>query len=427
MSNGNANTIAIAAIVIAVIALGYNFVAQGPEGPQGPPGPQGVQGEQGPEGPGVTEDELATAVGSAIEDELAERLQIPIEGDIPRRRGCTSCHVLVDSETGKYTLAYEAHERVEVRRGTDSHPNTAPDGTDISPTSSAGLDTCLLCHASDPETDRGINAPLALRDIVHPAHMGSQTFKLYYGGNCFTCHNVNGAGEFDVLGEAWDVNDKGVPNPDATGLAKGGQLYDKWWSVADGASSPTTDQALWSTQSTNTRSGADTWRCKECHGWDYKGSDGAYGSGSHYTGFAGVYDAKSMSVSEILDALKGGSNSDHDFSSVMNDEALTSLAEFISGGGVMDVSTLIDYDTKEAIDGDAENGQELYESTCLVCHGADGAAIGEALGELSLGNPWEFVHKVRFGQPGAPMPTAVDSGWTLKDVVDILAYVQSLG
>jgi len=37
---------------------------------------------------------------------------------------------------------------------------------------------------------------------------------------------------------------------------------------------------LWATQSSNTRSGKDTWRCKECHGWDYMGVDGAYGSGS---------------------------------------------------------------------------------------------------------------------------------------------------
>ena len=27
-------------------------------------------------------------------------------------------------------------------------------------------------------------------------------------------------------------------------------------------------------------SGSDTWRCKECHGWDYMGVDGAYAGGS---------------------------------------------------------------------------------------------------------------------------------------------------
>jgi len=394
---------------LAVSGLAYGVLVPGPEGPAGLQGPAGAQGEAGPAGEDIDTGDLAELIQTTLEDELSERLQLNIESDIPRRRGCTSCHVLVDPETGKYTLSYEAHERAEARRGTDTHPNTAPDGTDISLTSEAGLETCLLCHASDPETDRGVIAPLSLRDIVHPAHMGSQTFKVHYGGNCFTCHNVNGAGEFETLGEALDTNDKGVPNPDATSLATGGQLYDKWWKVADGATEPTTDQALMSTQTTNTRTGADSWRCKECHGWDYQGVDGAYGSGSHMSGFSGVYEAVSLGVEEVKSILSGGSNADHDFSGVIDDDSLTTLAEFISNGGVIDISVHIDLETKEVIDGDSAN------------------AIGEALGELANGNPWETLHKIRFGQPASAMPSAVDSGWTLKEALDVLAYAQTLG
>src|SRR3989304_6104209 len=58
---------------------------------------------------------------------------------------------------------------------------------------------------------------------------------------------------------------------------RGGLLYDQWWDVLE-VDAPAEDQPLWGTQTTNTRSGADSWRCKECHGWDYKGVDGAYGS-----------------------------------------------------------------------------------------------------------------------------------------------------
>jgi len=412
---------------LAVSGLAYGVLVPGPEGPAGLQGPAGAQGEAGPAGEDIDTGDLAELIQTTLEDELSERLQLNIESDIPRRRGCTSCHVLVDPETGKYTLSYEAHERAEARRGTDTHPNTAPDGTDISLTSEAGLETCLLCHASDPETDRGVIAPLSLRDIVHPAHMGSQTFKVHYGGNCFTCHNVNGAGEFETLGEALNTNDKGVPNPDATSLATGGQLYDKWWKVADGATEPTTDQALMSTQTTNTRTGADSWRCKECHGWDYQGVDGAYGSGSHMSGFSGVYEAVSLGVEEVKSILSGGSNADHDFSGVIDDDSLTTLAEFISNGGVIDISVHIDLETKEVIDGDSANGKILYEATCVICHGSDGAAIGEALGELANGNPWETLHKIRFGQPASAMPSAVDSGWTLKEALDVLAYAQTLG
>jgi len=427
LSGIDSKSIALIAIVLAVSGLAYGVLVPGPEGPAGLQGPAGAQGEAGPAGEDIDTGDLAELIQTTLEDELSERLQLNIESDIPRRRGCTSCHVLVDPETGKYTLSYEAHERAEARRGTDTHPNTAPDGTDISLTSEAGLETCLLCHASDPETDRGVIAPLSLRDIVHPAHMGSQTFKVHYGGNCFTCHNVNGAGEFETLGEALDTNDKGVPNPDATSLATGGQLYDKWWKVADGATEPTTDQALMSTQTTNTRTGADSWRCKECHGWDYQGVDGAYGSGSHMSGFSGVYEAVSLGVEEVKSILSGGSNADHDFSGVIDDDSLTTLAEFISNGGVIDISVHIDLETKEVIDGDSANGKILYEATCVICHGSDGAAIGEALGELANGNPWETLHKIRFGQPASAMPSAVDSGWTLKEALDVLAYAQTLG
>jgi thiosulfate dehydrogenase len=90
------------------------------------------------------------------------------------------------------------------------------------------------------------------------------------------------------------------------------------------------DQALWSTQSTNKRSGADTWRCKECHGWDYKGADGAYGSGSHATGFVGVFASKDKPASEIVAALKGSTNPGHDFSAYLDEASLNDLAVFIT-------------------------------------------------------------------------------------------------
>lgn len=49
---------------------------------------------------------------------------------------------------------------------------------------------------------------------MHPAHMSSQWFKLHYGGSSFTCHNVNGEGEFELLTETVTVDKKGVPDPE---------------------------------------------------------------------------------------------------------------------------------------------------------------------------------------------------------------------
>ena len=57
-------------------------------------------------------------------------------------------------------------------------------------------------------------------------------------------------------------------------LVQGALLYDKWY-AALGIQPPAGEHPLWLRQSTNTRSGPDTWRCVECHGWDYKGKDGS--------------------------------------------------------------------------------------------------------------------------------------------------------
>ncbi|MCL5026409.1 MAG: hypothetical protein M1531_07950 [Chloroflexi bacterium] len=129
------------------------------------------------------------------------------------RRGCTACHPQggIDAN-GKYSLLNEAQERVKARDETAEHPTVAPDGTAL--TFQTTADTCLQCHkpGTGDRAGKGAFAPLALRDIVHPAHMFSTAFKEHYGGNCFTCHNVAGDGTWQLLPLKVDVNEKGVPD-----------------------------------------------------------------------------------------------------------------------------------------------------------------------------------------------------------------------
>lgn len=223
------------------------------------------------------------------------------------------------------------------------------------------------------------------------------------------------------------------PYPDIPEI-HGGLLYDRWWAHL-GVQVPAGDQPLWATQSTNTRTGADTWRCKECHGWDYLGVDGAYGSGSHRTGFVGVYNARAKSTDEIVAALKGATNPNHDFSPYMSDGDLTNLAVFIQG--LRDYRQYVDYAAKAPIGGDAANGRALFEQEqgCQWCHGLDGRKLNfgsaeepEFLGTLALDNPQEFIHKAIYGQPASDprMFAAIERNWSIDDVVDILAFVQSL-
>ncbi len=216
----------------------------------------------------------------------------------------------------------------------------------------------------------------------------------------------------------------------AANLNRGGALYDKWWNVA-GVAEPTTDHALWATRpdtDSNTRTGPDTWRCKECHGWDYKGVNGAYATGSHRTGIAGVFGT-TQSPQEVFDLLTNAEG--HAFLTTgLADTDIWDLAKFVLEGQI-DTDDIID--EQGAFIGVAADGQAPYEAACSACHGTDGLAVppgGDAdfdafVGVLSNDNPWEYQHKVRYGQPNTAMPPQ-QGLLTTAQVGDLGAHSQTL-
>ncbi len=239
--------------------------------------------------------------------------------------------------------------------------------------------------------------------------------------------NVNGNDNGNVNG---NDNGGGVTDPEAFTNAdstRGGALYDKFWAAAR-LDAPTTDHPLWASRpdtESNTRTGSDTWRCKECHGWDYKGVDGAYASGSHRTGIAGIFTSV-LSAQDTFDLIKTG----HEYGGTgLSDDDLWDLTKFVLEG-LIDTDEII---TGTAFSGSATAGQTVYDSACLACHGADGltpppgagADHDEFVGLVSNDNPWEFAHKVRFGQPGTIMPPQADL-LTNQQIADLGAFSQTL-
>lgn len=224
------------------------------------------------------------------------------------------------------------------------------------------------------------------------------------------------------------------PGPDVENVARGGLLYDTWWKVVPEATAPTRDHPLWYLQTSNKRKGPKTWRCKECHGWDYKGKDGAYGSGSHRTGFPGAWDAaQQKSIKRLAAILRGSTNRKHDFSSVMRDRDIADLANFLKHG-LVDMTKYVDHKTKVPIGGNASRGKKFF-NLCVPCHGSDGKKLNfgtepkpRYVGTFANKHPQEFVHKVWVGDPGSdpPMPSALVLGWEMKQVVDVLAHAQIL-
>ena len=224
------------------------------------------------------------------------------------------------------------------------------------------------------------------------------------------------------------------PASNLESVARGGLLYDMWWRVVPGANEPKSDQALWSLQTTNKRSGSVSWRCKECHGWDYKGKDGAYGSGSRFTGFSGIWDAaQKKNADQLAASLRGAANDKHNFSSVLRPGDIADLVNFLKSG-LLDMERYVDYKTRQPIGADVGRGKALY-ALCGACHGADGKSLNfgtekspEYVGTIAKANPQEFLHKTWVGHPGSnpAMPAALIMGWSTNQVVDVLAYSQTL-
>jgi mono/diheme cytochrome c family protein/nitrate reductase cytochrome c-type subunit len=216
-------------------------------------------------------------------------------------------------------------------------------------------------------------------------------------------------------------------------ITAGAQLYDKWYARL-GVEPPAGNHPIWERQTTNTRSGPETWRCAECHGWDYQGAAGAYGIGSsHYTGFPSVFVlADRLSEEEIIAHLNGELDPLHDFSNLMDETSLRQLTAFLKNG-LIDDREFIDPVSLQAIGGNTSNGKNLYETVCAACHGVDGQTLAlksdgmdQSLGDVASRDPYRFLHRSRFGVAGVVMPIGRDLGWSTEDSRDVLAYVQTL-
>jgi thiosulfate dehydrogenase len=215
------------------------------------------------------------------------------------------------------------------------------------------------------------------------------------------------------------------PDPsEAWTLAAGGRIYDNWWDALD-RKKPTAGHPSYPAD--GKASGANTWRCKECHGWDYKGRQGEYAKGDHYSGIKGIRAAQGRDPARIMSLLRAPL---HGYTADMiNDQELRRVALFVSKGQ-HDVDRLKSKKTGDPV-GNVSRGRALYQTTCAACHGYDGKLLnwGSKDDPAFMGTdanrfPWEVLHKIRNSHPGIAMINL--RAWPMEDSMAVLAYARTL-
>lgn len=215
---------------------------------------------------------------------------------------------------------------------------------------------------------------------------------------------------------------------DAWVLAAGGRIFDNWWDALD-RKKPRSGNPSY--PASGARTGATTWRCVECHGWDYKGRDGISAPGQplqdRHTGIVGIDRVQRLAPDALVALMR---KPPHNYTREMiDDPEMQRLARFVREG-LHDADAHIDRKTGRA-KGDASRGAAFFQTLCAACHGFDGRALNWGtdakpgyIGTEANGIPWEVLHKIRNGHPGAAMINL--RALPIQDAVDTLTYAQTL-
>ncbi len=272
---------------------------------------------------------------------------------------------------------------------------------------------CANCHGLSGDKLRDI-PPLGDNARQHPVQSMHTLINGHPGGEMPALRTLNEDTVAKMLAYMQTLPTVNLPGS----IANGGRLFDDW-QVQTGRiqaiSNPTYPKTSYYFNVPS-----ETWRCKECHGWDYKGDKGQNAKGNHFTGIKGLREMAGADPQKIVGILR---SSVHLFGNVMKYRDLLDLANFVSYGQV-DMDKIIDPRTGLAR-GDAVQGTAHYRTMCIACHGADGHFVAKrTLGRIAKDEPWHAVHTIMNGHPDDYMPALRELD--PKVISDILAYTQTL-
>ena len=273
---------------------------------------------------------------------------------------------------------------------------------------------CAVCHGLEGDRLREI-APLGESARQRPVEILHVALNGHPGGNMPALRTLGEDTAVNILAQLQTLRSLNL----VASVANGGRLYDDW-QVHTGGQRQALPHPAYPPKAYYANSANETWRCKECHGWDYKGDQGQYAKGSHATGIKGIRALADADPAKTMAVLRGTT---HFYGAVLKHRDLQDLANFVSYGQI-DMDSMIDPKTGLSR-GDAAKGQSHYRAMCAGCHGLEGQFVAKRhLGKVSRGDPWHSLHNMLNGHPDDTMPALreLDS----KVSKDILAHIQTL-
>lgn len=273
--------------------------------------------------------------------------------------------------------------------------------------------TCANCHGLDGGMQRGVRQ-LGETAREQPGKVLHVVLNGHAGGNMPALRTFGTGMAAGMLAYVRTLPSQNM----AASITNGGRLYDDWqWATGNRQALP---HPSYPPKAYYADVPAVTWRCRECHGADYKGSQGHYATGNHATGIKGIRAMAGADPEQIMTILR---NRTHRFGAVLKYRDLQDLANFVSAGQV-DMDAFFDPKTGLAR-GDAKRGEPYYQTICVGCHGRDGRFTAKRfLGTRARQDPWGALHSMLNGHPDDNMPALRE--FDQKIITDILSYVQSL-
>ena len=273
---------------------------------------------------------------------------------------------------------------------------------------------CAACHGLDGGSLREV-PPLGDSARQRPAEVLHVALNGHPGGNMPALRTLGEDTATKMLAFLQTLPSVNL----AASIANGGRLYDDWQAHAGGQRQALPHPA-YPPKAYYADVAPSTWRCKECHGWDYKGNQGQYASGNHATGIKGIRALIGVDPEQIMAIMR---NSTHRYGAVLKYRDLHDLANFVSFGQI-DMDAAIDSRTRIAR-GDASRGAAHYRTMCAGCHGLEGRFVAKRhVGRASLDDPWHSLHNILNGHPDDTMPALREI--ERKTAIDILTYIQTL-